>query len=185
VTGDERERSQAGRARRPIFLVGMMGCGKSSVGPVLARRLGRSFVDTDARVEATAGIPIREIFARDGEAAFRALERRAIEDSATGDAVVALGGGAIAQPGAPERLAELGVVVYLRASVASLLARIGEGAERPLLAGLDEAGRWRRLEELLGEREAAYRRADIVVETDGLDVDAAAGEVERMLARRG
>lgn len=164
---------------RPIFLVGMMGSGKSTVGPLLARRLGRDFVDNDAVVEARAGRRIAEIFARDGEPAFRELEVRAIEEVAAGRSVVALGGGAIAQPGAPERLARLGTVVYLQASPRELARRVGPAEARPLLAGLDEEQRAERLAGLLRQREAAYRSARIVVETEGAS---AAEVVDRIAA---
>lgn len=162
-----------------------MGSGKSSVGPALARRLGRPFVDNDRRIEEAAGLAIPEIFAREGEAGFRTRESRAIEEVAGCGAVVALGGGAIAQPGAPERLAKLGTVVYLRAGVDVLLSRIGEAGDRPLLAGRDREARRRRLVELLAAREAAYRTAEIVVETGGRSVEEVAGEIERVLRRAG
>lgn len=156
-----------------------MGSGKSTVGPLLARRLGRDFVDNDAVVEARAGRRIAEIFARDGEPAFRELEVRAIEEVAAGRSVVALGGGAIAQPGAPERLARLGTVVYLQASPRELARRVGPAEARPLLAGLDEEQRAERLAGLLRQREAAYRSARIVVETEGAS---AAEVVDRIAA---
>ena len=177
--GAEETRRAAGAA---IFLVGMMGSGKSSVGPLLAERLGRSFVDADRLVEQIAGRRIAEIFAQDGEAAFRKLERDAIDQAGAGGAVVALGGGAIAQPGAAERLAELGQVVYLRAGIDALLERVGEARDRPLLAGLDAAGRRARLAELLAEREAAYLRATVVVDTDDRSPSEVAARVEEQLA---
>jgi 3-dehydroquinate synthase len=164
-----------------VFLVGMMGCGKSSVGRALAARLGRAFVDSDEEVERTARATIAELFAREGEAGFRARERRAIARTA-GDRrgpVVALGGGAIAQPGMADRLARAGTVVWLRASPATLAARVGEAAERPLLAGRAPAERERRLSELLAERAAHYATAALQVDTDARDVD---GVVEAIMA---
>jgi shikimate kinase len=147
----------------------MMGAGKSAVGALLAERLGRGFVDTDAMVERMAGTSIAELFAREGEAAFRKREREAIENVAGGALVVALGGGAIAQPGAQERLTGSGTIVYLRARPESLLARIGETADRPLLHGVSGKDRLRRLAELLAERSPRYEQASIVVDTDGLE----------------
>lgn len=147
-----------------------MGSGKSSVGPALARELGRDFVDNDRRVEELAGSSIPEIFEHRGEAGFRALEAQAIDEGAGTNAVVALGGGAIAQPGAAEKLAGNGTLVYLQASVDVLLRRVGNAASRPLLAGLDRQARRERIEQMLNEREGAYRRASIVVETDGMSV---------------
>ena len=163
---------------RPILLVGMMGCGKSTVGPALARLLARDFVDVDVEIEARAGRTVPEIFEADGEAAFRALEREAIDAVATDGPVVALGGGAIAQPGAPERLAKLGTVVYLRASLDSLMRRVGRAEGRPLLAGLDEAGRRQRVEETLRDRQPAYETARLVVDTDDRSVE----EIARAIA---
>jgi 3-dehydroquinate synthase len=164
----------------------MMGAGKSAVGAVLARRLACPFVDTDERIERSAGLPIERIFAELGEPAFRRLERDAISAVSEDPAVVALGGGAIAEPGAPERLAARGIVVYLRASperLAERLEREPGARERPLLAGLDAAGRVERLRELLARREAAYRTAAIQVDTDARGVEEVAADVERRLRR--
>jgi 3-dehydroquinate synthase len=164
-----------------IWLVGMMGAGKSAVGAALAGRLRRAFHDLDAVVEERAGQPIPAIFAAHGEPHFRALEREAIDALAASGAVVALGGGAVAQPGARERLAKSGRIVWLRASPETLLARIGDGAGRPLLAGLDAAGRRRKLMELLTAREPHYAAADLAVETDGRAIDALADELAARL----
>jgi shikimate kinase len=164
-----------------IWLTGMMGAGKSAVGRALAERLGLPFADSDAEVEARVGCSVREIFAREGEPAFRRHERDVLAAWAGRPAVVALGGGAIAQPGAVARLRAAGRVVYLRASPETLAARVGGGEGRPLLAGLDAAGRVERLRALLAEREIHYGRADVVVDTDGLDVAAAAAAVQAAL----
>ena len=98
------------------------------MGSVLAGLLGRDFVDNDRVVEERAGRTIPEIFEAEGEKAFRELEAQAIKAVAKGSAVVALGGGAIAQPGAPEQLASLGTVGYLAASPGELRRRGGRGA---------------------------------------------------------
>ena len=152
---------------RPLFLVGMMGAGKSTVGPRLAERLGRDFRDTDEEVERRAGLRISEIFARDGEARFRALEAEAIECASAGGAVVALGGGAIAQPGMAERLRARGLVIFLSVAPSVLIERIGDAGSRPLLAGLDASEREQRLASLLAERAVYYRKATITVEASG------------------
>jgi 3-dehydroquinate synthase len=162
-----------------VWLVGMMGAGKSTVGRGLARRLGRRFVDTDLEVERSAGASVAEIFAREGEPAFRRREREAIEH-VDGGAVVALGGGAIQQPGAREHLAGTGTVVYLRARPETLLARVGDPDSRPLLAGLAPERRLERLRELLAERRAAYESASIVLDTDAIP----AAEVIEALAQK-
>ncbi len=144
-----------------------MGAGKSAVGPLLARELDRPYVDTDAEVEREAGATVAELFAREGEAAFRKREREAVEAVAGREVVVALGGGAIAQPGATARLAATGRIVYLRARPETLLARLGDAEARPLLAGLDAAGRLARITDLLAQRASSYEAAALVVDTDG------------------
>lgn len=165
-----------------MWLVGMMGAGKSAVGAALARRLGRRFVDTDAEIERESGAGIPEIFEREGEAGFRRREARAIEALRGADCVAALGGGAIAQPGAAARLAESGTVVYLRARPESLLRRIGDAGGRPLLERSDGCGRLERLEGLLRQRKRHYESAAIVVDTDERSV---AEVVEAVLAELG
>jgi len=172
-------------SRRTVWLVGMMGSGKSRVGALLAARLGRPFVDTDRVVEARAGATIVEIFAREGETGFRARERDAIMEAAGRGAVVSLGGGAIAQPGAADGLAASGTIVYLRARPETLARRVGEGEERPLLRGLDAAGRLAKLRALLAEREKHYERAALVIDTDEDNEDFVAGMLARRLAGDG
>lgn len=159
-----------------------MGSGKTTVGQALAARLGRPFVDTDAEVERAAGATVAEVFAREGEPAFRARERAAVEAAAGSGAVVALGGGAVAQPGAAARLATTGTIVYLRARPETLLQRVGEGDERPLLRGLDAAGRLERLRALLSERAVHYEQATLILDTDDGTPELLA---ERLAARLG
>lgn len=170
---------------RPIWLVGMMGAGKSAVGPLLAHSLSRRFVDTDLEIERQAGVSVSQIFASEGEPAFRERERELIESLSGGSDVVALGGGAIAQPGAAARLARAGTVVYLRASARALLDRLGDCAGRPLLSDLPPDGRLARLEALLDERASAYETATIAVDTEGRSVEAVAREIlQRLEAER-
>ena len=158
----------------------MMGAGKSSIGAQLARRLGRRFIDTDAEVERAVGRRVAEIFEREGEPAFRRHESAAIEACCGEGAVVALGGGAIAQPGAPERLASTGILVYLRARPETLLARVGDASSRPLLRGLEPAAQRARLAGLLAQRRIAYESAAIVLDTDELPL----AELVESLAKR-
>ncbi len=158
-----------------MWLVGLMGAGKTTVGQRLAELLARPFVDTDVEIERAAGRSVAEIFAAEGEAGFRARERAAVDRAAAaGPRVVSLGGGAIAQPGMAERLGEAGTIVYLRARPATLVARVGEWEDRPLLRGLDAPGRLARLEALLRDRSRHYERAHIVVDVDDLDAHAVA-----------
>ncbi len=164
-----------------IWLVGMMGVGKTSVGRALAVRLGLEFFDADEAVERASGARVSEIFEREGERGFRRRERQAISELAGREAVVALGGGALTNPGVPSLLAETGRVVYLRADPETLLERVGGGDDRPLLAGLDAAGRLERLRDLLREREIHYGSARFVVSADDGDAEEVAARVARAL----
>jgi shikimate kinase len=167
--------------RDPIWLVGMMGAGKSAVGPLVAGALARRFVDTDAEIERIAGMTVSEIFSAKGEPAFRDRERQLIENLCGGSDVVALGGGAIAQPGMADLLGRTGTVVYLNASASSLLGRLGDCSERPLLRDLAPEARLARLETLLAERASAYETAVIAVDTEGRVVEAVAEEIVQRL----
>lgn len=156
---------------RSLLLAGMMGAGKTSVGRLLAERLGWNFVDSDACVEQTHARPIREIFALEGEARFRALEREALEKLPARHAVVALGGGAVVDPATRKLLRAKGTLVWLDASPETLARRVGPSGARPLLADLGEAERIERLRELRAERSAAYADSDLRVDTEGLSPD--------------
>ena len=169
---------------RTVWLVGMMGAGKSAVGRALARRLGRPFLDTDREIEERRGAGIPEIFAREGEAAFRGLEREAVERLAGRPAVVALGGGALGQPELRRVVAGSGTLVWLRARPETLLERIGSDEGRPLLAGLGPEARLARIRALLAVREADYSLAAVVVETDAASVAEVAERIARALAER-
>ena len=150
-----------------IYLIGMMGVGKSTVGARLARKLGRIFIDTDQEVERKAGRTISEIFAEEGEESFRRMEAQAVQEAGIDGAVVALGGGAVEQLGAIDRLLEAGEVIYLKADPTVLLARIDDAQSRPLLTGLDPDARLEKLSELLAERLPLYRQARIEVDASG------------------
>ena len=155
---------------RHLVLVGLMGAGKTTVGRRCAQLLERDFVDTDDVVVRLAGMPVAEFFAANGEPAFRALERQAVADACASPAplVIACGGGSVVDAENRRRLASAGFVVWLRAPVAVLTERVGEGADRPLLAG-DARGN---LARLLALREPAYEAvADAVVDTEGLGID--------------
>lgn len=158
-----------------------MGAGKSSVGACLAARLGWPLMDLDRAIEQAAGRSVAELFASEGETGFRKREREAIEAVAGKGAVVALGGGAAAQPGVAERLLATGTLVYLRARPETLAARVSDDASRPLLAGLDLPARLAKIRSLLAEREPSYLRADLVVDTDALDPEALSAELVRRL----
>lgn len=154
--------------KRPIWLTGMMGVGKSTVGQALAQALDVPFLDTDHTIESQAGRTIAEIFAEEGEAAFRQREADVIEQFSQLAGVVPLGGGALIREGTAARLMAAGPLVYLRARPETLLARIGDPSSRPLLAKLGRKARLQKLRALLNEREASYASANIIVDTDGL-----------------
>lgn len=129
-----------------VVLVGPPGAGKSTVGALLAERLGTQVRDTDADVEALAGKPIPEIFFEDGEPAFRELERQAVRAALTGHpGVLALGGGAVMDPGTRALLSGH-AVVFLEVELADAVKRVGLDAPRPLLA-VNPRQQWRTLME--------------------------------------
>jgi shikimate kinase len=171
---------------RHVVLVGLMGAGKTTVGRRCAERLGRRFVDVDEVIEATTGRTVRDVFASDGETAFRALERDAIADvCASPDAlVIACGGGAVVDPENRRRIRADGVVVWLRAAPKQLASRVATADERdarPLLAGGDPE---HALERLATLRELAYEAAaHVVVDTDDRDVEQVVERVLEEIAR--
>jgi shikimate kinase len=168
---------------RNILLTGFMGSGKTIVGRILGKRLGWRFVDTDDLIRERAGRDIPGIFEREGEGEFRKLERDAIASlSGASRMVIATGGGAVLDPGNMEALRSLGPIVWLRASEQTILDRVGPGDERPLLAGAHSAEeRCRLIRDLLGQREEAYAKADIAVDTENSEPSEVAMKVLRAL----
>jgi shikimate kinase len=153
-------------ADRHIFLIGFMGAGKSRVGAILAARLGRNFVDTDALVEETAGKSIFDIFRDDGEETFRRLEHEAIRRaSETPASVISLGGGAVTREENWAVIRRSGTCVYLCACPETIFERVSRKRHRPLLAGLNDEECMAKIRAMLSAREPYYRRADIVVES--------------------
>lgn len=150
--------------RDNIFLVGMMGAGKSAVGRQLAALMDRTFFDTDHEIEARTGVAIPVIFDIEGEEGFRKREELLIDElSQRTGLVLATGGGSILCANTRRHLKERGFTIYLHAKVADLWHRTKNDRNRPLLACDDPK---RRLEELLDAREPLYREvADLVVET--------------------
>ncbi|NIA53487.1 3-dehydroquinate synthase [Massilia sp. TW-1] len=147
-----------------IFLVGLMGAGKTTIGRLLARRLDMTFIDSDHEIEARTGATIPWIFEIEGEASFRRREADVIRElTASRGIVLATGGGAVLDPASRALLAERGTVIYLRASVSSILQRTAHDKNRPLLQTADPR---RKLEDLTAQREPLYREiADIVIDT--------------------
>jgi shikimate kinase len=146
-----------------LILIGPPGAGKSTVGPLLAGLLGADFLDTDTAVEEVAGKPVSDIFISDGEAAFRELERAAVARTiASHRGILALGGGAVMDPGTRQLLAGQRVV-YLETGFRAAAHRTGLDAPRPLLIGNPRA----RMKELLEERLPVYEAlAWVRVNTD-------------------
>jgi shikimate kinase len=162
-----------------IVLVGMMGAGKSSVGRRLARRLGWDLLDSDRQVEEMTGRTVPEIWKSDGEAAFRRLESQVLADAlaSTTPRVIAAAGGVVLDEGNRRLLQEHQPVVWLRAPVDVLVARVKRGDGRPLLEH-DPAGTVRRLE---AERRPYYEEiADLVVDVDN---ESSADHVTERIAR--
>jgi shikimate kinase len=147
-----------------IVLVGPMGVGKSTVGQLLAERLGAGYRDTDDDIVAAQGRTIAEIFVEEGEPAFRAIEKQAVREALAGhDGVLALGGGAVLDPDTRALLAGQRVV-YLSMDVEEAVKRTGLNAARPLLA-INPRRQWR---ELMEARRHLYEEvATAVVTTDG------------------
>jgi 3-dehydroquinate synthase len=147
-----------------IFLVGLMGAGKTTIGRALAKRLNKTFIDSDHEIEARTGASIPLIFEIEGEASFRHRESEVIRDlTAQTNIVLATGGGAILKPENRALLKSRGRVVYLRTSINSILQRTGHDRNRPLLQTADPRAK---LEQLSREREPLYMEvADFVVET--------------------
>lgn len=164
-----------------IVLIGPMGAGKTTVGGLVAERLGLAVRDTDQDVEAAAGRTISEIFVDDGEAAFRALEHAAVAEAlATHDGVLALGGGAVLDPRTRDLLVGHDVV-FLKVGLSDAVKRVGLGTARPLLLGNVRG----RIKTLLDERTPVYESvATLVVETDGRSPEQIADEIVQALGAR-
>ena len=172
-----------GRISGNIFLVGMMGAGKTSVGKLLARRLGKAFYDCDQEIERATGVKIPVIFEIEGEAGFRAREARMLAELAgRSEIVLATGGGAVLSADNRKLLAGNGVVVYLRAVAADLWQRTRHDRNRPLLKTPQPLAK---LEQLFAERDPLYRSiADIIVDTGSQSLGSLAHRLEQQLIER-
>ena len=154
--------------RSNLYLVGFMGVGKSTVGNRLARELGYSFIDSDQAIEEKVGKSIAEIFADEGELAFRAYERDFVDSGHPSEGcVISCGGGLVVQEGMVEKLKLKGVVVCLFASVESILERTRRSENRPLL-NVDNPEA--KIRELFAEREPVYMNSGVCISTEGRSV---------------
>lgn len=168
-----------------VALIGFMGCGKSTVGALLASRLGCRFLDLDELIEERAGRSIRQIFEEQGERVFREHEARAVQAACLHEnAVISVGGGAVMNPDNAARLKDAGRIVWLRAPADVLWQRIcgdeASGTQRPRLTpkgGLQE------IVHKLAERGPVYESlADQIMDTDRLSIEAAVGQIILSLA---
>ncbi len=174
-----------------------MGAGKTVVGSRLARSLGWSFVDLDAAIEAKEGRTVQDIFSGrysdaavqavlahevlGGELYFRELEKATLGEVLEGtQQVIALGGGAVVDPDNLRLVKQRSLLVRLKVSPRTVLGRVGETTDRPLLQGPD---RLKRIEELSMKREGIYAQAHVTVDTDELTVDQVVQQIRQQLCR--
>ncbi len=171
-----------------VILTGFRCSGKSSVGKMLAARLGREFIDSDEFIERHTGLPIREIFERHGESRFRVIESQAIAELAKLDGkVIATGGGAVLKHKNMKALKRNGVVFHLGVSADAALQRMQEDpaspARRPPLTGRDPFAEIR--EQIEFRRDYYLESADVTIATDGKGVEDVVGEILAHLKGRG
>ena len=162
--------------RRPIFLVGFMGAGKTTVGKVLAARLNFAFVDLDDAIEERMGMSVQSVFARLGEAEFRRAESDVLKDSRdmTGT-VIALGGGAYVAAKNRELLRDAGTTIWLDCPLQVCLSRLGNDPSRPVLGSEPE------MKALLDLRRTSYEMADHIVEVGRATPEEVAGEILKLI----
>lgn len=156
---------------KPIFLIGYMGSGKSTLGKALGERSGLRFIDLDEYIESRAGASIADIFADRGEVFFRELEREALSEVASFDnVIVACGGGTPCRPGAMELMNRQGLTVFLNASFPRLLVRLKEGrSARPLISNLNDSELERFIEDSIKGRMPYYSQAAMTFDSDRLE----------------
>ena len=179
---DRTESASCGAIPDNIFLVGLMGAGKTTVGKLLAKRFNKSFFDTDHEIERRTGVNIPVIFEIEGEAGFRAREHVILQELAKqNNIVLATGGGVVLSKANRDILAQNGTVVYLRAVAADLLQRTRYDKNRPLLQTADPLAK---LNELFAERDPLYREvAHLIIDTSRQSVRSLAQQIEQKLAQ--
>lgn len=166
-----------------LILVGLMGCGKTTVGRLVANGLGWEFIDTDRLIVEQTGTPIPVLFREKGEPFFRRVEKElllTLKDKQR--MVLATGGGTVLDGRNRRLLKEMGLVIYLKTSPAVLATRVGRGEGRPLLMGQEPVAA---LTALLEKREIYYQEADLVVVTDGRTPSQVAAEIIASAAGQG
>lgn len=166
-----------------IFLCGMMGVGKSTVGLLLAEKMKCPFIDTDDLIVKKTGKTIPEIFQSEGEPAFRLYEETTLKSiSRTNRAVVSLGGGTLMNPRNLELVKKMGTLIYISADVEILLSRLQNSIEvRPLLAGLSLAERRSKIENLVKDRLSQYQQAEFEIQSNRLNAEQIVEHICRIL----
>ncbi len=160
--------------KRNIILTGFMGTGKTVTGRVLAERTGLELVDMDSIIETRQGKTIPEIFAQDGEAAFRAMERALVQELAQRDGlIISTGGGIVLNPDNIADFEKTGLAVCLKASPEEIFRRVEADTTRPLLNGDKRA----QIEAILAERKPLYDAVAHGIATDGLTTEETAGQI--------
>ena len=163
-----------------IFLVGLMGAGKSTIGKQLARELGKQFRDSDSEIEKRTGVNIDVIFDIEGEQGFRQRETRILKELVEERGIVlATGGGAVLAPENRQLLSDNGLIIYLKASAEHLAGRVKLDRRRPLLQTGDKLAKIR---ELMTQRDPVYQQlADLVVETNNRSIPRVVREISKMV----
>jgi shikimate kinase len=160
-------------SKMKIYLIGFMGCGKTTVGQLLAQQTGFDFVDTDQLIEMRQGMTVSEIFAKHGEAAFRLMECNILEEvQRLKNAAVSTGGGMPCHNNCMEIMLSTGKVVYLKTSPQELSRRLLQPhTARPLVRGKTEAELQQYIETELARRESFYNRAHAVLQTENFSMN--------------
>ena len=172
---------------KPVFLIGYMGCGKTTLGEPLARVLGWRFVDLDLYIEEKEGMTAKEIFMTCGEARFRELEREALEEVAAcgGDTIVACGGGTPLQAGNMELMNRLGITVWLRTSVERITSRLvlpEQRSKRPLLNDMNDEEIMEAVARGLEARTPFYKKAQLQFDSTYLESEEEVNDTAQKLA---
>jgi shikimate kinase len=158
-----------------IILIGMPGAGKSTVGVLLAKRLGYNFVDTDLLLQSQQQCRLQKIIAREGLGNFKAIEEQVLIELTTTHSVVATGGSAVYSERAMARLRKLGQLVFIDIPLEELLGRVNDMDNRGLVIGPNET-----YENLYKERLPLYQKyAEVTISGDGMTVEAVAAEIEK------
>ncbi len=172
---------------KPTFLIGYMGCGKTTLGEPLARLLGWRFVDLDIYIEHKCGMTAKEVFVTHGEAHFRELEREALKEVAatSGDVIVACGGGTPLQPGNMELMNSVGITVWLRTSVERITSRLvlpEQRSKRPLLNDLSDEQIKQSVRQGLEARRKYYEKAQLQFDSTYLESEEEINDTAQRLA---